>query len=273
MQTQDVYLEEYSADAAIARYTSESAGHGISYLLDHDYAAVYESAVERYLRVPVHTPLRVLEFGCGGGMNIIKLLALLERKGRGIERAVGSDFSERLVAAATEESRRLLPPRLQEKLRFVVARNEHLAADLQKELDLPEVELQGYFHLIVGVNTFRYSHRLGKELETARDLAALLAAGGVCINIDMNRGFPAFRSKFRDRRTKPAAERYLPSLQEYAEPFAKAGLEVLRKENFCWIPHSAGPRLTKVCRLMAPLLNTVAKGRAMRSLVVSRKAA
>src|SRR4029077_6260201 len=116
-----------------------------------------------------------------------------------------------------------------------------------------------------------YCHRLNKATDCARDLASLLAPGGICFMIDMNQRFPMFRSKFRDRKTKPEAERYLPSLDEYASPFSEAGLEILRKENFFWIPHSAGPRLTQLCRLLSPILNALAKPMAMRSLVVSRK--
>ena len=89
--------------------------------------------------------------------------------------------------------------------------------------------------------------------------------------IDMNRKFPAFRSKFHDRKTKPPEERYLPTMDEYADPFADAGLEVLKKTNFCWVPHSAGPLLTKVCRFLSPVLNIFARPFAMRSLVISRK--
>ncbi len=269
----DVYLEEYSADDAITRYTSRTAGHGISYLLENDYAEIYRSAINRFLKIPADQPLRLLEFGCGGGMNIITLVSLLERNGRAVELAIGADFSERLVAAANNESKTLLSPALREKMHFAVARNENIASDLQKELNLPASELTNSFHVILGVNTFRYCHRLGKEKECAADLASLLAPGGVCIMIDMNRKFPAFRSKFRDRKTKPEAERYLPSLEEYSSPFSTAGLEILRRENFCWIPHSAGPWLTRLCRLAAPILNVVAKPRAMRSLVVSRKKA
>jgi SAM-dependent methyltransferase len=266
----DVYLQEYSADDAIARYTSRTAGHGISYLLEHDYAEIYLTAIDQYLGLPPNEPLRLLEFGCGGGMNLITLLSLLERKGRKVELAVGTDFSERLISAANLESKTLLTPEQQKKTHFAVARNETIAADLQNGLQLPDA--QRSFHVILGVNTFRYCHRLGKASECARDLASLLAPGGICIMIDMNRKFPAFRSKFRDKRTKPEAERYLPSLDEYSAPFAEAGLEILRKENFCWIPHSASARLTNVCRLLTPILDVLAKPRAMRSLVVSRKA-
>jgi 2-polyprenyl-3-methyl-5-hydroxy-6-metoxy-1,4-benzoquinol methylase len=269
----DVYLEEYSGDNAIARYTSRTAGHGISYLLRNDYAETYLSAVNQFLKVCTETPLRLLEFGCGGGMNIITLFALLERSGRKIERAIGADFSEKLILAANRECKTLLKPEQQVKMHFVVARNETIAADLRTALSLSESELKDSFHVILGVNTFRYCHRLGKEEECARDLATLLAPGGLCIMIDMNQKFPAFRSKFRDKKTKPEMERYLPSLDEYAKPFAEAGLEILRKENFCWIPHSAGPGLTNVCRVLTPVLNAVAKRRAMRSLVVARKQA
>lgn len=267
----DVYLEEYSADDAIVRYTSRTAGHGVSYLLENDYAEIYRVGVRQFLKVPAETPLRLLEFGCGGGMNIITLLSLLEREGRRIELAIGTDFSEKLVSAANLESKMFLTSEQQRKTHFTVARNETIASDLQEALNLSEAELRDSFHVILGVNTFRYCHRLNKANECARDLSSLLAPGGICLMIDMNQRFPAFRSKFRDRKTKPEAERYLPSLDEYASPFAEAGLEVLRKENFCWIPHSAGPRLTRLCRLLTPVLNALAKPMAMRSLVVSRK--
>src|SRR3954470_24124472 len=255
----DVYLEEYTADAAITRYTSGGAGHGISYLLANDYAEVYRSAIANLLMVPRETPLRLLEFGCGGGMNLVALVSLLEREGRTVELAVGSDFSDRLIGAAEAESAARLSAAQRGKMRFVVARNETLASDLQQALQSSETELKNSFYIILGVNTFRYCHRLGKARECAKDIASLLAPGGLSIMIDMNQGFPAFRSKFRDAKTKPAAERYLPSLDEYATPFADAGLELLRKENFCWVPHSAGPMLTAACRIAAPILNLVAK--------------
>src|SRR4051794_40501461 len=127
----DVYLQEYSADDAIARYTSRTAGHGISYLLEHDYAKVYLSAINQFLETPTDRPLRLLEFGCGGGMNIITLLSLLERRGKNVEIAIGTDFSEKLISAANSESKTLLAAAQQEKLHFVVARNETLIADLQ----------------------------------------------------------------------------------------------------------------------------------------------
>src|SRR5215813_12015709 len=94
----DVYLQEYSSEDAIRKYTSKTAGYGISYLLANDYADVYLDAVNR-LKTDRRKPLRLLEFGCGAGMNIISLLKLLEAKGRPVELAIGTDFSERLISA------------------------------------------------------------------------------------------------------------------------------------------------------------------------------
>ena len=107
----DIYLQEYNADEAVARYTSRTAGSGIGYLLENDYAEVYLSAISDFLRVRSERPLRLLEFGCGGGMNIITLLKLLERRGRSIERAIGADFSQKLILSAQDESRSLLDGR------------------------------------------------------------------------------------------------------------------------------------------------------------------
>ena len=90
--------------------------------------------------------------------------------------------------------------------------------------------------------------------------------------IDMNGRFPAFRSHLWGP-AKPAEEVYMPSLQEYSQPFERAGFEMLRREHFCWVPHSAGRMLTAACRAMTPALNAVVPSRAMRSLVVVRKPA
>jgi len=269
-QINEKFLEEYGSEDAVRKYTTETAGFGINYLLSNDYATVYLSAVDSYLRTSPARPLRLLEFGCGGGMNIITLVSLLERKGIPVERAFGTDFSARLVQSAVQEAKASLTPGLAKKLSFYVARNELLMEDLAAARGKPAEDLVGYFDLIVGVNTFRYCHRLGKEQDCAADIYRLLRPGGVCINIDMNNRFPAFRSHLKGS-TEDPAECYLPSLEEYTSPFKAAGFEIIRKGNFCWIPHSAGRALTLCCRLLTPFLNLVAPSRAMRSLVVARK--
>jgi SAM-dependent methyltransferase len=271
-QINEKFLEEYGSEDAVRKYTTGTAGFGINYLLRNDYARVYLDAVDSYLLTSPPRPLRLLEFGCGAGMNIITLVSLLERKGIPVECAYGADFSARLVESAVQEAKASLTPELAKKLSFHVARNERLAEDLAVARGKPIADLVGFFDLIIGVNTFRYCHRLGKEQDCAADIYQLLRPGGVCVNIDMNNRFPAFRSHLKHSADDPA-ENYLPTLEEYTAPFKSAGFEIMAKKNFCWIPHSAGRALTLGCRILSPLLNLIVPGRAMRSLVVGRKTA
>ncbi len=265
----DKFLDEYVSEQAVQKYTTQTAGYGINYLLHHDYAKIYLTTVKTYLSAPDARRLRLLEFGCGGGMNITRLVALLNQKRVTVESAYGTDFSPRLVEAAKEEAQTYLPPELARKVNFYVARNERLEEDLLKASGGNGARV-GDFDLIIGVNTFRYCHRLGKQLDCAKDIYRLLRPGGVCVNIDMNNRFPAFRSRWR-RSKQNTEESYLPTLAEYAEPFEKAGFEVVSRKTFCWVPHSAGRALTIACRTAAPFLDLVCGGRAMRSLVIARK--
>ena len=268
----DEFLKEYSADAAIRKYTKETAGQGISYLLDHDYGEIYLDAIENSIpKSAMRDGVRLLEFGCGGGMNLVHLTNALERKGIPLNAAYGTDFSEVLIQAANQEADKYLPAKSREKVRFCSARNEKLASDLAKALGASTQTLAGSFHLVVGVNTFRYCQRLKADVECASAIFDLLVEGGICIMIDMNNRFPLFRSRFRDSLTRDKEAYYLPTLDEYAQPFLTAGFEILRKGNFCWIPHSAGPRMTKVLKALSPTLSAIAPNHAMRSLVVSRK--
>jgi SAM-dependent methyltransferase len=271
-QIYEKFVDEYTSEDAVRKYTTGTAGYGIDYLLRNDYARIYLNAVNSYLRASVSGGVRLLEFGCGGGMNITRLLSLLEQEEVRVESAYGTDFSPRLVQAAEHEAEVFLSPQLKEKLSFHVARNEQLLQDLSSELGQRDEDLVGSFDLIVGVNTFRYCHRLKKEVDCAADVYRLLRPGGVCVIIDMNNRFPAFRSKLRGLDKDPV-ECYLPSLEEYALPFKTERFEIMKQENFCWIPHSAGRALTLCCRLMSPFLNLVARSRAMRSLVIARKPA
>ncbi len=264
------FLQEYGSEDAVRKYSPGTAGMGIDYLLHHDYADIYVGAVQTFLRNSPTQPLRLLEFGCGGGMNIITLVSLLEGKGIPIDYAYGTDFSPILVQAAAREAKAGLPAALAQKVSFYVGHNETLTADLASALSKPVEALNGSLDLIVGVNTFRYCFRIGKDLDCAADIYRMLRPGGICIMIDMNNRFPAFRSRFQDAK-RDQDEVYIPSLEQYAAPFQKAGFELIREENFCWIPHSAGVALTFCCRLLSPLLNLVARGHAMRSLVVTRK--
>jgi cyclopropane fatty-acyl-phospholipid synthase-like methyltransferase len=266
------FLEEYSTQESLYRYTRETAGNGISYLLEHDYGEIYLNVLR--LHVPkskLQQGVRLWEFGCGGGMNLLHLVSVMERQGIAVDCAVGTDFSETLIDAANREAKKYLHPDLKKKVRFCLARTESLVEDAVQGMGISKESIVGSFDMMLGVNTIRYGHRLMKENECVGNISDLLTDSGVCIVIDMNNKFPAFRSRFRDRMTKERIGYYLPSLDEYARPFSSAGFEILKKENFCWIPHSAGSGLTAVMRTLTPVLSAIAPGRAMRSLVIARK--
>jgi SAM-dependent methyltransferase len=266
------FLEEYRSTASIQRYTRKTAGHGINYLLNNVYGSIYLKVLEQYVpQRKLRSGIRVLEFGCGGSMNLLHLISILDRRGFALEIAYGTDFSDTLIEAANREASEQLIPEQRNKVHFCVAKNESLVTDMSLGLRLHEATLLGSFDLIIGVNTIRYCHRIGKQLDCTRGIHRLLAPGGVCVVIDMNKGFPLFRSRLRDRLTKDKEACYLPSLQEYALPFSTVGFEILQQKHFCWVPHSAGPWLTSVLKALTPALNTLAPEHAMRSLIISRK--
>ena len=268
----DIFLEEYSSKEAVLKYSKATAGSGISYLLDNDYARIYMEVLQNYLPASVRTEgVRILEFGCGAGMNVVHMVSLLERCGIPLREAFGTDFSKTLIQTANQEADRDLPPEKRGRVRFVWGRNEALQEDLAAGLNMSASSLEGSFDFIFGVNTMRYCHRLHKENESAAGMFRLLRKGGVCVVIDMNQKFPFFRSRFRDKMTMKKEDYYLPDLAEYAHPFELAGFDLKRRETFCWVPHSAGPLLAGVCRGMTPLLQGLFPNRAMRCLVVAQK--
>ncbi len=270
----DHFLSEYTSPDAILKYTTATAGFGISYLLDHDYKTVYLEAIKCLPQQLGQDGIRMLEFGCGGGMNLLHLVSVLSRDGFNVESAIGTDFSPVLIQAANKEALGYLTQWERSRVQFCVAKNETLLEEMSAHLGQELSKLENSFHFIIGVNTIRYCHRAGKQLDCARDILRLLAPGGVCVVIDMNDRFPAFRSVLKNKlhgKKEHEEECYLPSLEEYTAPFAQVGFEVLRSEHFCWIPHSAGRFLTALLHAMSPVLNIVARSRAMRSLVVAKK--
>jgi SAM-dependent methyltransferase len=267
------FLEEYRSEESIRKYSNESAGNGISYLLNHEYAEIYLDVLENCIpKSRRQKGIRLWEFGCGAGMNLLHLVSLMERRGIAVDCAYGTDFSETLIEAARSEAKQCLSPEQRKKVSFCLAKNESLMEDVSRGLGIPAESLLGSFDMLLGVNTIRYSHRLSNHMECAKGIYNLLTKGGVCVNIDMNDKFPAFRSRIRDGKKGDALATYIPSLDEYAEPFKSVGFEILKKKNFCWIPHSAGRGLTAFMRTITPVLDAVARSRAMRSLVVARKA-
>src|SRR4029453_861480 len=105
-----------------------------------------------------------------------------------------------------KEAQSYLNAKERSRVQFYVAKNETLLEKLFANLEQDSSELENSFQFIIGVNTIRYCHRAGKQLDCARDIFRLLAPGGVCVVIDMNDRFPAFRSalkhKFRDEKER-----------------------------------------------------------------------
>ena len=266
------FLQEYSSNDSLRRYSNATAGNGIDYLLEHDYKAIYMDVIDNILpKASAEKGLRLWEFGCGAGMNLLHLVKALDERGVAVDCAIGTDFSEVLIDAANRDARNYLTPEQNRKVRFCVASHSELIEQTAKALGVREDALVGTFHMMLGVNTIRYAHRLNTEDDVARKISRLLSDRGVCVVIDMNTRFPVFRSRFRDRLDKTPRAYYLPSLDTYARPFSTAGLSVIQKRNFSWIPHSAGRGLTLTMRALTPILNTIVPDRAMRSLVIAQK--
>ena len=159
------------------------------------------------------------------------------------------------------------------KLQFHVAQNETLISDLSKSLGVERSTLQKYipFHLWGKHDPLLFCRKVRIAVAHKTFSTCLCRAESV-LSIDMNNRFPLYRSDLKNRfRLKKEEECYVPSLEEYVAPFVKTGFEIIRSEHFCWIPHSAGRVLLGVMDRLSPLLNMVAKTRAMRSLVVARK--
>jgi SAM-dependent methyltransferase len=270
----DGFFREYTSEDAIRKYTRSTAGFGISYLVDHDYRSVYMEALDLLPPEARRRGICMLEFGCGGGMNLLRLVSMLGRERIKISNAIGTDFSPVMVEAAKEEAKIYLRDEERRRVEFYVARTETIIDDLSSALRKGKSELENAFDFIFGVNTIRYCHRTNREADCADAIFKLLVPGGICVVIDMNNRFPLFRSTWRDRlrMRKPAEqESYLPTLEAYVAPFVGAGFEILRKGHFCWVPHSSGKFMCRVLSGLSPFLNTVVPSRAMRSLVVSRK--
>ena len=272
MNDRDAYLMEYTDDDAIARYVTNTAGKGIQYILTNVYGPLYSKIIDSIcLKAGANKGFRMLEYGCGAGMNLLYIFRLLVSKSVPIIAAIGTDFSKPLLQSAEKERDTFIDPENRKKITFLQAYNESLLDDLTKGLAQHESSLRNSFDLIVGVNTFRYAVRLHKQQSCANDIASLLAPGGYSIMIDMNNRFPFFKSRFRDRNKKPKIQTWLPSLEKYTAPFRSANLKILQARHFCWIPHSSSAPILIVARLLTPLLDLVAPSFAMRSLVVARK--
>src|ERR1043165_5953994 len=126
----DAFFKEYTSQDAIIKYTKATAGFGISYLLDHDYKAVYAEALGLLPQEIRQRGISTLEFGCGGGMNLLHLVSVLNQASTRVEKAIGTDFSPVLIEAAKREAKNYLREEERRRVEFYVAKNESLIDDL-----------------------------------------------------------------------------------------------------------------------------------------------
>jgi SAM-dependent methyltransferase len=285
------YLQEYSTSESVQKYVSETAGDGIEYLLESRYIPMYLEQIADLKHHPsASSGFRIVEFGCGGGMNLIHLVNRMAELHIPIDVAYGSDFAEPMIWAAQDEARRHLDPSLTDRVRFFQTPNETLHDGLAQALGVPKQSIAGSFHLILGINTFRYCWRLGKSEDCARDIFNLLVNGGRVVIVDMNDRHPYQLADLRHLlKRRPTsgdgdfatrreyirrvfrANKGLPALKDYSGPFRTAGFEILEEGYFCWIPHSARRWRLQFWRTLSPILDKLAKTRAMRSKVIARR--
>lgn len=264
-------FRHYSGDEVVRRYRRASAGQGIDYLLRTIYGPLFLEVARAAMADTEAKRLRILDFGCGAGMAVHFLTEQLGREALDVELAVGADFVPAMISAAEQDVREYATPWARERLRFVVASNENLVSDIARGLDTTTEDLAESFQLAIGVNTFRYAIRHGTAERTVQELTQLLVPGGRVVVIDMNDRFPYWLRKGRPPRSdRPVAER-LPTLEEYAQPFAAAGYAIERRERCCWVPHSAKRARFWLMRAASGPLQRLVPDRAMRSIVVARR--
>jgi hypothetical protein len=58
----DPFFREYTSKSAVLKYTRATAGFGISYLLDHDYEAIYFDSISHLPERIKQSGIRMLEF-------------------------------------------------------------------------------------------------------------------------------------------------------------------------------------------------------------------
>ncbi|TMP92616.1 MAG: class I SAM-dependent methyltransferase [Verrucomicrobia bacterium] len=130
----DTLFRQYTSEDTIVKYSRATAGYGINYLLDHDYKSLYLKALQSLPAAARQKGIRILEFGCGAGMNLLHLVSVLSRGGNNVESAIGTDFSPVLIEAAVQEAKNYLRAEDRRKVQFCVARNETLIDNLSSAL-------------------------------------------------------------------------------------------------------------------------------------------
>ena len=142
----NAFLDQYTSENEISKYVRATAGSGINYLLDHDYKAVYLEALNLLPQQTRQGGIRILEFGCGGGMNLLRLISMLSSKGLHCQ-ALALTFPRRWLKRPGARPRITFGGRIFTAFEFYVARNESLISDLSASAGIDEVKSPEFISL------------------------------------------------------------------------------------------------------------------------------
>jgi SAM-dependent methyltransferase len=253
----------------------------MDHALKNVYQPIYRKVIQAILSErPVRHRVRILEYGCGGGMNLLELVELFHAVGLRVENAIGTDFSPGMIEAARNEAERRLSGGLNAVVRYVIARHETLVSDLASNKGTQPRDLYSSFDFVLGVNTFRFTHRQKQENAFARELFALLRPGGYSVMIDMHRGVRFRGSRLHDRCTQSQLGSYLPTCREYSRAFQRVGFVITdARPFFCctslpvctWLPDVMKLSLLASCRVLRPLLDACLPPFAKHLVVIAKK--
>jgi len=265
----------------VARYLRGSAAPGIHHVVKNVYGPIYQEIIRTLaLQRSASDGFRILEYGCGGAMNLIELVERFHSEGARLEFAVGTDFSPPMIEAARSEARRHLPAEVNANTTFCLAQHEMLTQDLASHLGTLPSDLHNSFDLLLSVNTFRYAYRVNKDQSFARELRTLLRPGGYSIMIDLNRSCRFVGSRTYDLLARARQRYYVPSLRQYARAFENAGFVITEARTFfcftylplgAWMPRPMEAGLLSVCRRLRPAFDACLSPLAQHSLIIAQK--
>lgn len=276
----EVYLAEYSQPRVIAFYLPGTAATGIGNIVKNVYRPIYQKIIKTILsQRPNQYEFRILEYGCGGGMNLLELIDLIHAEGAHVASAIGTDFSAPMLEAARGEAARSLSAEQNSTVTYLAASHGMLTQDIAASLRMQPQELHNTLDLVLGVNTFRYAYRLKQAKICARELFGLLRPGGYSIMIDMNRSVRFKGSRAYDCLTRSKQQYYVPNLREYSTPFQEAGFSIEEVRRFfcftrldcAWLPFQLRTLVLSLCRRLRPTFDLYLSFLAQHTLVIAKK--